>query len=100
VNFSLRVLLLSSFAAFGVPTSTSAHAWYPMECCSARDCMPADTIEPDERGDWKVSVGERQIWVPHGFAVRASLDDQIHICFRRDEFGLLMPLCLFLPPKS
>jgi hypothetical protein len=62
--------------------------------------MPADAMEPDDRGDWTVFVGDRRIWVPHGFAVRASPDDRIHICFRRDDFQFFMPLCLFLPAKS
>lgn len=41
----------------------SAHSWYPKECCSDQDCMPADRIEVDSHGD-----------LPRGFALRPSHD--------------------------
>jgi hypothetical protein len=77
-----------------------AHSWYPKECCSNRDCMPADRIEWDARGDMQVTVGHRRIWVPQGFAIRPSADNQVHICFHLDDHKFLMPLCLFLPAQS
>ena len=30
-----------------------AHDWYPLECCSDRDCAPADTVE--RRDGWQLS---------------------------------------------
>lgn len=77
-----------------------AHSWYPKECCSNRDCMPADRVERDARGDMQVAVGQHRIWVPQGFPIRSSLDERIHICFHLDDHKFLMPLCLFMPPKS
>lgn len=77
-----------------------AHSWYPKDCCSDRDCVPADAIGTDHRGDLVVSVGELRIWVPQGFASRPSQDSRVHICFHVDEFKFLMPLCLFLPAQS
>lgn len=83
------------------PSLSSAHSWYPKECCSNQDCMPADRIEVDARGDLRVIVGPLRIWVPRGFAVRPSHDTRIHICFREEkDLKFLMPLCLFVPAES
>jgi len=83
------------------PTLSSAHSWYPKDCCSNQDCMPADRIEVDARGDLRVVVGRLRIWVPRGFAVRPSQDRRIHICFREEkDLKFLMPLCLFMPAES
>ncbi len=83
------------------PSLAAAHSWYPRECCSDRDCMPADRIETDDRGDLRVVVGRLRIWVPRGFKVRPSFDRRIHICFREEQdLKFLMPLCLFVPAES
>lgn len=92
-------LVLVTLAAS--PSLSSAHSWYPKECCSNQDCMPADRIEVDARGDLRVIVGRLRIWVPRGFAVRPSRDGRIHICFREEkDLKFLMPVCLFLPAES
>lgn len=80
--------------------AAQAHSWYPKDCCSDRDCMPADAIGSDHRGDRFVMVGQQRIWVPHGFPVRPSQDGRIHICFHLDDHRFLMPLCLFLPAQG
>lgn len=83
------------------PSLSSAHSWYPEECCSAQDCMPADGMEVDPRGDLSVIVGPLRVWVPRGFAVRPSPDGRIHICFREEKDPhFFMPLCLFVPAES
>ena len=82
------------------PSSVTAHSWYPAECCSQRDCMPADSMSMDARGDLLVIVGTQKIWVPRGFDVRPSQDNRIHICFHLDDHKFLMPLCLFIPAQS
>jgi len=83
------------------PTHGAAHSWYPNECCSDHDRMPADSVERDHRGDLQVTVGHLRIWVPRGFDVRASRDRRIHICFREEkDLKFLMPLCLFMPAES
>jgi hypothetical protein len=87
-------------AGAGMVFPAHTHSWYPRECCSDGDCMPADGIERDARGDMQVIVGRRRIWVPDGFAVRPSADHQIHICFHVDDYKFLMPLCLFMPAQS
>jgi len=97
---------LSALAGTTLPCGTpaSAHGWYPKECCSNHDCMPADEIATDIRGGRVVTVGQQRISVPRGFPVRSSPDDQIHICFRiisePEEGVFAMPLCLFLPAES
>lgn len=82
------------------PTSALAHSWYPEECCSHRDCMPADSMITDARGDLLVTVGNRNVWVPRGFHARPSPDGRIHICFHEDDYSFTMPLCLFVPAQS
>ena len=82
------------------PTSAKPHSWYPKECCDDHDCVPADGMTKDERGDWEVRVGRKRIWVPHGFEMRPSKDHRIHICYRIDESSFPMPLCLFVPAQS
>ena len=78
-----------------------AHSWYPSDCCSERDCMPADSIVTDAHGYLLVTVGKRKIWVPPSFQVRPSPDGRIHICFSEEPYlNHLMPLCLFLPAQS
>ena len=42
------------------------HSWYPRECCSNRDCMPADRVETDDRGDLRVTVGQEADLGPAG----------------------------------
>lgn len=80
-----------------------AHSWYPKECCSDRDCSPADTVRDDPRGGLMVSAGNQSVWVPSGFPRRSSPDNRVHICFRMiavpDEGVLLIPLCVFLPAE-
>jgi hypothetical protein len=76
-----------------------AHSWYPRECCSDHDCTPADSLHKDRHGDTIVIVGANRIWVPRGFVAQPSHDDQIHICFRENEFDF-KAICLFLPAQS
>lgn len=103
-SFPLAAALLAVVVMAGTRltliSSASAHSWYPKDCCSDRDCMPADAIGTDQRGDRFVMVCHLRIWAPQGFAVRPSQDGRIHICFHVDDHKFLMPLCLFLPAQS
>jgi len=83
----------------------SAHEWYPQECCSGRDCLQADQMTIDHRGDRTVTVGNRRIWVTKYLSPRPSPDDRVHICVREvngDLDGALFPMtiCLFVPAES
>lgn len=96
----LRGLFTIGLVMANMVSPARGHSWYPRECCSNRDCMPADRVETDDRGDLRVTVGKKRIWVPQGFEIRPSRDNRIHICFHVDEHDFLMPLCLFIPAQS
>jgi len=101
---TVRIVSLSALLLITPGAPADAHSWYPEECCSQYDCMPADAINADGRGMTIVSVGHHRISIPTGLKPRASPDSRIHICFQSatQEFGdsYLMPICLFLPPQS
>ena len=94
------VALAALSAGAGSTFPALAHSWYPKECCSGHDCMPADSIITDVRGNRIVIVGDRRVWIPPGFAVRASPDARIHVCFTDDVFGVQAPRCVFMPAES
>ena len=100
----IRAIAMAAASLAGlcaVAPKTLGHSWYPKDCCSDRDCMLADSVETDVRGDLQVKVGKLRIWVPKGFAVRPSNDSHVHICFREEkDLKFLMPLCLFMPALS
>jgi hypothetical protein len=96
-------LAASLVTASGVPAG--AHSWYPEECCSDDDCVPADAINADDRGATIVSVGDYRIGIPAGLKPRSSPDGRIHICFQVvwgdvDGSSVTVPICLFLPSQS
>jgi hypothetical protein len=102
---SAGVLLSAAILTTGVDFPAHAHSWYPKWCCSDRDCITADNIETDGRGDMVVVAGPHRIEVPRGFVPMPSPDGRIHICFEYvfDEFyrnAISLPLCLFLPAQS
>jgi hypothetical protein len=98
-------ILLAAVIAIAPGPPALAHSWYPKECCSDRDCMPADGIASDARGHRIVLVGARRIWIPNGLAARPSPDGRVHICFRvvageLDNSTFTVPICLFVPAQS
>jgi hypothetical protein len=99
-----RILLPVVLLAAGMGPSAHTHSWYPNECCSNHDCMPADAIVTDKHGDKVVIVGDRQISIPRRLVIRSSPDHRIHICFvvLTAEFSApyALPLCLFVPAQS
>lgn len=98
-HIAASIIVMAAFCAY--PTLCFGHSWYPTDCCSERDCMPADSVGVDARGDLEVTAGPLRIWVPKGFAIRPSLDSRAHICFREEkDLKFLMPLCLFVPAGS
>ena len=100
-----RALICALLLTIGCAPPAHAHSWYPKECCSNYDCVPADAIFTDDRGGKIVVVGQTQIPIPDGFTARSSPDGRIHVCFRTvvgEQYGDLnfLPLCLFLPAQS
>jgi hypothetical protein len=100
-----RVLLFAILSTFVPMLPAESHSWYPKECCSNYDCVPADAIVSDEQGGKIVVVGQTRISIPDGFTTRSSPDGRIHVCFRTvagEQYGgpNFLPLCLFLPAQS
>ena len=100
-----RILLFTMLSASVPILSAKSHSWYPKECCSSYDCVPADEIVSDEQGGRIVLVGQTRISIPDGFTTRSSPDGRIHVCFRTvtdEQYGRpnFFPLCLFLPAQS
>jgi hypothetical protein len=99
------VLFHGAMLAIAMDSPAYAHSWYPMECCSAQDCMPADEIVVTS-GEARITrVGDQQIAIPSSLVPRSSPDGRIHVCFRVVAGDLngaptLLPFCLFLPAQS
>lgn len=94
----MKPLPIAAGAVCLVSASAFAHSWYPIECCSNKDCFQADAVRTDGHGNYDIIIGVRHVRVPHGFNVRPSPDGKAHICFL--EAGPdLIPLCLFLPAQ-
>lgn len=88
-------LALALSAMLLVAGAALAHSWYPIECCSQRDChavQPGDLVEV-ENGDWRYLPLD--IVFP-AKQVRPSLDRHQHVCYGPD----LRPLCVFVHQGS
>jgi hypothetical protein len=62
--------------------------------------MPADGIYLDDGGNRIVTIGQRRVWIPHGFAVRVSPDSRIHICVTDDPYHAQTLRCVFMPAEG
>ncbi len=78
-------------------TAATAHSWYPIECCSGKDCMKVDRIERTTDGGMRMFVGNMQVEVPKGFTQRPSRDNDTHVCVRANGDGSYAPRCVFIP---
>ena len=104
VNRGVAILCTMVLAA-SLAQRTDAHSWYPIDCCSDNDCMPADAIFADGRGGKTIVVGQTQIPIPAGTKPRPSPDERVHVCFRAwsgDLQGLptYSLICLFVPADA
>jgi hypothetical protein len=76
-----------------------AHDWYPLECCSDRDCAPADTVERREDGSYLVTSRGMSTVIPADYAKwRKSPDGRIHVCIRKLRSGAEYLVCAFRGP--
>lgn len=92
-----------------------AHGWYDIDCCSDRDCAPADKVQTLENGVMRITV---TLPVPYSnnkekapFTVdvdlekmprekiRSSKDENIHLCLSVYESPPRI-LCIYLPAGS
>jgi hypothetical protein len=46
-----RILLFAVALAIGPVVPSIAYSWYPGECCSNHDRMPADDLQEDRDGN-------------------------------------------------
>ena len=109
-----RKWLLAALLAAATPAA--AHDWYPMECCSGRDCAVVEKVEmlpgpsiasmlstPAQAapiGGMLITTRHGSVVVPANFPRRESKDNQMHACMRPTSDGSMRLLCLFLPPAS
>jgi hypothetical protein len=88
-SFALAALALGS-------SPTPAHDWYPLSCCSGRDCHvlaeeKGETVTESAQG-WKLWDGRI---IARGI-VQQSPDGRFHLC----ETPTKRILCFFAPPGS
>lgn len=96
VIFSLAgVAILFTFLFLALAIHASAHEWYPLECCSSRDCHVAD------KAYWKngimvVEVGTDVIEIGKSVQWRQSPDGQYHVCYT-NTYEAPHVYCFFVP---
>lgn len=106
------LLIVACLAA----TPALAHDWYPTECCHSMDCAPVTKVEKlgsyvatmpgFGSGTNELALGQAMTSkhgtaiVPPTFPTRESKDHRMHICMRKDQYGVMKPICVFLPPVS
>jgi hypothetical protein len=96
-RFFLRMALgLTVGLACGTGVSV-AHDWYPLECCTGRDCMRVDNVDRLPDGTMRMQIGRIEVLVPKGFTQRPSLDNDTHVCLRKNGDGTYAPRCVFVP---
>jgi hypothetical protein len=89
----------ASIGLLAGPLGAPAHDWYPLECCSDRDCAPADTVERRDDGSYLVTSRGMSAVIPADYARwRRSPDGRIHVCIRRLRSGAEYLVCAFRGP--
>ena len=97
-----------------LPGRALAHSWYPIECCSANDCAPADKVESVQQFNagifgtpahastplMLITTKHGSVIVPPDFPRRDSPDGKTHVCMRRTSDGSMRLLCVYIPPAS
>jgi hypothetical protein len=83
------------------PRDARAHDWYPLECCSDRDCAPADDVVRQDDGSLLVTARGMTVMIPADYqAWRKSPDERIHVCIRKLRSGSQYLVCAFRGPGS
>lgn len=94
LNMTSSVTWSLAFSAWLIaPTVALAHDWYPLSCCSERDCHPlfeesGETVTETPEG-WQLWDGRR---VERNL-VKLSPDRRFHLC----ETSTKTILCFFAP---
>ena len=91
---------LAGLAGLAIGSSVAhAHDWYPLECCSSKDCAPADTVVRNDDGSYLVTSRGLSVVIPWWFRPwRPSPDGRVHVCVR--QFTGIGPIvmCAFRGP--
>lgn len=91
--------LMASAGLFPLAPGARAHDWYPAECCSDKDCAPADTVVRREDGSYLVTARGMSVVIPANYAKwRISPDGRVHVCVRRLRSGSEYLVCAFSSP--
>jgi hypothetical protein len=91
---------VSAGLLLGAP-GAAAHDWYPRECCSDRDCAPADTVERRDDGSYLVTARGLSAVIPADYAKwRSSPDGRLHVCIRKLRSGAEYLVCAFRGPGA
>jgi hypothetical protein len=81
------------------PHATRGHDWYPIECCSERDCAPADTVVRRDDGSYFITSRGMSVTIPADYQKwRNSPDERIHVCIRKLRSGSEYLICAFRAP--
>lgn len=95
-------LLLVIAACIGLLLSSGGatpHDWYPLECCSAQDCAPAETVVRQEDGSYLVTAHGLSAVIPANYPNwRKSPDGRIHVCIHKLRSGAEYLVCAFRGP--
>lgn len=90
---ALCTLLISFFLTFILLSLAEGHEWFPLECCSNRDCVPID--ERRVREQIEGYYVDESFFVPRREA-RVSQDGRYFACWPNPA----RLVCLFVPPKG
>ncbi|NIX78262.1 hypothetical protein [Microvirga terricola] len=88
--------IVSSVTLFLSAPQAMAHSWYPIECCSDRDCRElaedqGETVDETPNG-WQLWDGRI---IARGIA-KPSPDKKFHLC----ETANKTIICFFVPPGA
>jgi hypothetical protein len=75
---------------------SSAHEWYPMDCCGGLDCGPILNITMYPNGNRLITIKngsgvEKTAVFPKNFPIRLSPDGKEHACIGYAN----LPICLY-----
>lgn len=90
-----------SLASLVLVARVHAHGWYPQECCSDKDCGPAETVIRYEDGSYLVTSRGMTVLIPKDYGKwRSSPDGKVHVCIRKLRSGSEYLVCAFRAPGS
>jgi len=73
------------------------HSWYPIECCTDKDCRPVPCEQIEKLGDgfvWLEHSTKQKHYFPKN-RLQPSQDDVCHVCVSPKTWP--SGICLFVP---